>query len=196
MQLVTLGLVGETYGLEIDIIQEIIMDREPTRVPNLPSFLKGIINLRDNVIPIVEGTERIGYEEDESPPQGEAKIFIVKYKGQLIGIRVESALNVIEVDREDVQSSPDIIEEMGGEFVKGIVHFDMDSDESSRGETQERRSGSAEVQADIEGASGRATGRRQENQQERDLTNVMILDLDALFTGEEISQIKQAKEEI
>lgn len=192
MQLVTLGLAGEKYGIDIDDIHEIIMDQEPTRVPNLPSFLKGIINLRNNVIPIVEGTERIGYSEEESPPEGDGKIFIVKYEDQLIGIRVESAYKVVNVTEENIQSSPEMIDQMGGEFVEGVVEQEaqgrsIDSEES-------RRSNYTDSEPADESTRRRKNSRQVSQEGEKE--NILILNLDALFTGEEIEKIRTTREEV
>ncbi|MFB6355842.1 MAG: chemotaxis protein CheW, partial [bacterium] len=95
MQIVTFQLAGERYGLPIDTIQEIIMDRDVTRVPNLPTFLKGIIHLRDSVIPIVDGIERLGYHDREKGFEN-GRIVIVEYNKQLIGIRVATADDVLD----------------------------------------------------------------------------------------------------
>jgi purine-binding chemotaxis protein CheW len=182
MQVVTFRLGDECYGLPIETIQEIIMDREYTRVPNLPPFLKGIIHLREVVIPIVEGAERLGYDEDDIPEPGDGRILIVEYDEHLIGVRVSDAENVLTIDADDVQSSPDMISDLGGRFVQGVVELDgEDSHDSS--DFGSRRS----ARENIEETSA--------SQEIDESVTILLLDLDELFTGEEIQQISQAKKE-
>ena len=154
MKIVTFSLGNEVYGLEIEIIREIIMEPEITHVPNLPSFLKGIIRLRDQVIPMVEGVERLGYSPDKAPEKGSGKVFIVEYVGQLIGIRVGEARQVLTIDQDDINLAPGLISRSGADFVKGIVEYDQGENES----------------------------------------NILLLDLDKFFTGEEIEKIKAVGE--
>jgi len=201
MQFVTFGLAGETYGLEINRIQEIIMDKEITRVPNLASFLKGIINLRNLVIPVVEGTERLGYDPEISPEYGEGRIMIVEYENQLIGIRINSADTVLTVDPSEIQSSPEIIGEMGGRFVKGVVEHRS----GGRRDSSDRGTGSSggridQMEIDVTSSGSRVNRSQGESKglssssDNEDLTNILLLDLDELFTGEEIQEIQQASE--
>lgn len=190
MQFVTLGLAGEMYGIEIDVIQEILMDEEPTQVPNLPSFLKGIINIRHQIIPVVEGTERLGYPPEEAPPPGEGKLFTVEFSGSVVGIRVESAHEVISVSEESIQSSPEMIDRFGGRFVKGVVEYGADENAQRRssgatglGRTERRKS---TEDSDPSSSTNRA--------ESVDTVNIMLLDLDELFTGEELDKIQDVTE--
>jgi purine-binding chemotaxis protein CheW len=190
VQIVTLGLAGEIYGIRIDKIQEILMDEEPTRVPNLPSFLKGIINVRKKVIPIVEGTERLGYPPEEAPDPGEGRIFTVEYRDKLIGIRVEQAHEVLNVDEEAIQSSPEMIERFGGRFVKGVVEYNEHQDRRSH--SQNRQYQRDNTQADM--TDDVTSQDNQQSVQDSESTNILLLDLDELFTGEELEEIEAVQE--
>lgn len=162
MKIVTFTLGDEIYGLEIERIREIIMDPEVTSVPNLPSFLKGIIKLRDSMIPIVEGVERLGYPIDSSPDPGRGKVLIVEYDEHLIGIRIGEARQVIEINEQDIREAPGLINRMGADFVRAVVELDMNS----------------------------SFKKRKNNDRKENFANVLLLDLEKIFTSEEINKIK------
>ena len=196
MQIVRFGLADETYGLEIDTIQEIIMDKKITHVPNVASFLRGIINLRNLVIPVVEGAERLGYSQEQIPEQGTGRILIVEFENQLIGIRVRSAETVLEIDEQRVQSSPKMIDSMGGEFVRGVVEYrqqdrDKETGGSSGTDQSIRGLDFSELSSDSEQSSA---SENQMMDSELGNENILLLNLDKLFTGSEIEEIKQAKQ--
>ena len=193
MQIVTFGLAGETYGLEIDKIQEIIMDKTITHVPNLASFLKGIINLRNLVIPVVEGAERLGYSEDGIPEPGSGRILIVEFENQLIGIRVRNAKTVLEIDQENIQSSPDMIDDMGGRFVRGVIEYkqqDRHKKKKSSGGDSIRGLDFSKLSSDESNTSSAQSVTEIEEEDK----NILLLNLEALFTGDEIEKIKKAKQ--
>ncbi len=171
MKIVTFSLGEEIYGLAIEKIQEIIMDPEITGVPNLPSFLKGIIKLRNQIIPVVEGVERLGYSREYSPEKGKGKIFIVEYEGQLIGIRVSEARQVLEIAEEEINSAPGMINQFGANFVNGVVQVKLDRNTVGAGR--------AEAGEESEGKE----------------INILLLDLEKLFTGKEMQKIKKVRED-
>ena len=194
MQFVTLGLAGEIYGIEIDVIQEILMDEEPTQVPNLPSFLKGIINIRHKIIPIVEGTERLGYPPEEAPPPGKGKIFTVEFSGSVVGIRVESAHEVIDVKEETIQSSPEMIERFGGRFVKGVVEYSTKQERRRGGSSGGNGLGTTGRRTSTDTEAQTSDSRRSGRGESQDTINIMLLDLDELFTGDELDKIQDVTE--
>ena len=96
MQLVSFRLAQEEYGIEITKVQEIILMGEITRVPQTPDYIKGLINLRNTVIPIVDLRLRFGLEQE--PAGDETRIMVVNVQGktnQGIGCEAHATLGLV-----------------------------------------------------------------------------------------------------
>lgn len=185
MKILIVTVADEFYGLYLDEVREIIRDPDVTHVPNLPGFLSGVFELREQSIPLVNGAERLGYERKSDGDEPESsKIVIVEYNEELIGIRVDNAESIQETHEEYLRENPSLVEEMGGRFVKSILEIPEEE------ETRSRQMGL--------GARSNLTGNEEksdtEDQEEPETRTVMMLDLDELFTGEEMSAIRRASE--
>ena len=103
IQMVSFQLADEEYGIEITKVQEIILMGEITRVPQTPKFIKGLINLRSTVIPIVDLRQRFGLEERELGD--ESRIMVINVAGKTIGIIVDAVSEVLRARRSPVSAS-------------------------------------------------------------------------------------------
>ncbi len=122
MQLVSFRLAQEEYGIEITKIQEIILMGEITRVPQTPHYIKGLINLRSTVIPIVDLRLRFGMSEEEVTD--ETRIMVVNVVGKTIGIIVDAVSEVLRVNEEQIAPPPPTVAGLGQEYLTGLVKFD------------------------------------------------------------------------
>jgi purine-binding chemotaxis protein CheW len=189
LEIVTFGLAGEITGIRINLVEEIIMDREPIQVPNLPDFLNGITKLRNQIIPIVEGTERLGYPMEKSPVSGKGQILIVNYHDELIGIRVETVYKIVSVKQDKIQSSPDSIQDIGADYVEAVA--EVPNSFGSRKTTKSAQSG----------ASPKTTTSRTSNDENEpedssvQTKNILLLNPDALFSMEEFSTLEDVRTE-
>ena len=93
-QLISFMIGKEEYGLEILTVKEVIRIREITKIPKAPVFVKGIINLRGDVIPIIDLREKFGLETEEYTIM--TRVIIVEVDGKAIGMVVDSVSQVIE----------------------------------------------------------------------------------------------------
>lgn len=87
--LATFFLAGEEYGVDVRLVQEIIRLSEITQVPRAPQFVKGVINLRGRIIPVIDLKRKLGLGEVEATKQ--ARIVVVKVRDRLMGLLVDGA---------------------------------------------------------------------------------------------------------
>jgi purine-binding chemotaxis protein CheW len=101
-QIVMFELAGEAYGIDLDIVQEVIRTSNITRVPQTPGFIEGVINLRGYVIPVMDLGKR--FEMRVSEKQGKSsRIMIVEVEDQIIGIAVDKVLEVVTVTEDSIE---------------------------------------------------------------------------------------------
>jgi len=122
MQLVSFRLDQEEYGIEITKVQEIILMGEITRVPQTPDFIKGLINLRSTVIPIVDLRTRFGLTEE--PPADDTRIMVVNVAGKILGIIVDAVSEVLRITQDQVSPPPPTVAGLGREYLTGLVKLD------------------------------------------------------------------------
>lgn len=121
-EMLTFALGEEHYGVFILNVKEIVGMMPITRVPNTPSFIKGIVNLRGNIIPIMDIRLKFGIEEI---PYNERTCIIiiqinVKGKGKLIGVVVDAVSEVVNILAEDVEPPPEYGIQAEDNFIVGI----------------------------------------------------------------------------
>jgi purine-binding chemotaxis protein CheW len=119
LQLVSFRLGDEEYGIEITKIQEIILMGEITRLPQTPSYVKGLINLRSNVIPIVDLRLRFGLPE--IPATDETRIMVVNICGKTIGLIVDAVSEVLRVSQNEIAPPPPTVAGLGREYLTGLA---------------------------------------------------------------------------
>jgi len=122
IQLVGFRLAGEEYGVEITKVQEIILLGEITRLPETPPYVKGLINLRNRVIPVVDLRLRFGLPEQAS--SDETRIVVVNVAGRTVGIIVDAVSEVLRISREEI-SPPPAVAGLGREYLSGLVKRDQ-----------------------------------------------------------------------
>jgi len=110
MQLVGFMLGGELFGVDILMVQEIIRATEITRVPNAPDFVEGVINLRGNIIPVIDLRTRLhmGAQETDGVPEKDW-ILILNIEGRTTGFIVDLVTEVLKIEEEDIEPPPEII---------------------------------------------------------------------------------------
>jgi purine-binding chemotaxis protein CheW len=113
----TFFLAGEEYGLEILKVSEIIGMQPVTRVPRMPEFVRGVINLRGKVIPITDLRRKFGMEV---AGQDDSCIIVVQMKGVQTGIVVDSVSEVVAIAEADIEDAPSFGAGIHTEFLLGI----------------------------------------------------------------------------
>jgi purine-binding chemotaxis protein CheW len=103
-QWVTFRLAREEYGVEITKVQEIILMGEITRVPQTPDYIRGLINLRSAVIPLVDLRLRFGLPEED--PTDETRIMVIHVAGNTTGIIVDAVGEVLSISQDQIAPLP------------------------------------------------------------------------------------------
>ena len=122
MQLVSFKLGDETFGIEITRIREIILVGEITRVPGTPPYVKGLINLRSTVIPVIDLRTRFSLAENELT--AESRIVVLNVGSRTIGIVVDSVNEVLRVPQEQISPAPPTVASSGNDYMTGLVRLE------------------------------------------------------------------------
>lgn len=118
-QLVAFKLNREEYGVSILYVQEIKRLTDITRVPYTPDFIKGVINLRGSVLPVIDLKKRLGLLDE--PYSEDTRIIIVKVEEISIGMIVDAVTEVLEVDPEQIEVSGAVVDGANGNnFITGV----------------------------------------------------------------------------
>jgi len=117
-QYVVFQLEDELYGVDIRQVRGIEKLLPLTRVPNAPSFVKGVCNLRGSVIPVIDLKKRLSLpgQQDKN-----AKIIIVNVGKQIVGMTIDATADVVSLNSEDVEPSPSLISGIDSEFIHGVA---------------------------------------------------------------------------
>jgi purine-binding chemotaxis protein CheW len=119
MQMVICELADEHYGLDIARVLEIIRHRPITPVPRSPDFVKGVINLRGQIIPVVDLRERFGMPAAEVTK--ETRIVVAESSNTRVGLVVDSVSEVLLLPAESVELTPEVAAGPDAEYVRGIA---------------------------------------------------------------------------
>ena len=122
VQIVVAELAKEEYGIPIMQVQEIIKPPEITRIPNMPDFLEGIINLRGKIIPIIDLRKRFHLEEKGMTE--ETRVVVTNIEGQSIGLVADSVSDVIRLAQDSIDPIPSMMSQIDSEFLSGVGKLD------------------------------------------------------------------------
>ena len=122
IQIVTMTLGDQLYGIEILAVQEINRMTDITRVPNAPDFVEGVINLRGHVIPVVDLRRRLRLASRERDEK--TRIVVVDLEGQKAGLIVDAVQDVLRIPKSTIDPPPSVATGVGGEYVKGVARLE------------------------------------------------------------------------
>ncbi|MEO2266877.1 chemotaxis protein CheW [Pseudoalteromonas pernae] len=122
LQWVTFRLEQETYGINVMQVQEVLRYTEIAPVPGAPSYVLGIINLRGNVVTVIDTRARFGLIDAEVTDN--SRIVIIEAEKQVIGILVDSVAEVVYLRSSEIDSAPNIGTEESAKFIQGVSNRD------------------------------------------------------------------------
>jgi len=117
-QLISFTVGAEEYGLELLRVKEVIRMRQITWLPKAPSCVKGIINLRGDIIPIVDLRERFGLQPQEQTAM--TRVIVVEVEGMPVGMVVDSASQVVRVPADQFDPPPTVMGGASREFITSV----------------------------------------------------------------------------
>lgn len=118
-QLVTFYLGNDEFGVDIMHVREIIRLTEVTSIPQAPSYVEGVCNLRGSILPIIDGRARLGMPRCER--DGRTRVLVLDIGGKATGIVVDRVSEVLRVSRADIEAPPAVIQDMDVDFINGMV---------------------------------------------------------------------------
>lgn len=125
MQLVGFVIGEELIGVDILTVQEIIREASITPIPNSPDFIEGVINLRGNIIPVIDLRKRLNLARYEGQ-RNEHWILILTVEGRMTGFIVDRVTKVLNVPEESVRPAPDIVVAgLKRQYVRGVCKLDQ-----------------------------------------------------------------------
>ena len=121
-QWVTFRLEDETYGVNVMQVQEVLRMTEIAPVPGAPSYVLGIINLRGNVVTVMDTRSRFGLPPHE--PDDATRIVIIEAEDQVVGILVDSVAEVVYLKQSDIEIAPNVGNEESSRYIQGVANRD------------------------------------------------------------------------
>ncbi|PCI59278.1 MAG: chemotaxis protein CheW [Gammaproteobacteria bacterium] len=122
LQWVTFKLETETYGINVMQVQEVLRYTEIAPVPGAPSYVLGIINLRGNVVTVIDTRSRFGLETNEITDN--TRIVIIEAEKQVIGILVDSVAEVVYLKASEIDDAPNVGNDDSAKFIQGVSNRD------------------------------------------------------------------------
>ena len=122
-QLITFNLMEEEYGIDILQVEGInrLKEISITRVPRAEQFIEGVINLRGNVIPIIDLRKR--FDLGSTPKDRDARIIVVQIEEKLIGLLVDRVNEVVSVNTNNIGPPPEEVTQIDTQFLDGIARL-------------------------------------------------------------------------
>ncbi|MEP6873690.1 MAG: chemotaxis protein CheW [Burkholderiales bacterium] len=117
-EFLTFRLGAEEYGIDILKVQEIRSYEQPTRIANAPAFIKGVVNLRGVIVPIVDLRLKLSCETAEY--NSFTVVIVLNVKGRVVGAVVDSVSDVLALDSESIKPAPEMSSSVDTGFITGI----------------------------------------------------------------------------
>ncbi|MFV2059303.1 MAG: chemotaxis protein CheW [Gammaproteobacteria bacterium] len=117
-QWVTFYLDKEKYGINVMSVQEVLRITDIAPVPGAPHYVLGIINLRGNVVTVIDTRTRFGLTEKESDDA--TRIVIIESDNQVIGILVDSVAEVVDLLKSDIETTPNVGNDESSKYIQGV----------------------------------------------------------------------------
>ena len=120
LQWVTFKLDNETHGINVMRVQEVLRYTEIAPVPGAPSYVLGIINLRGNVVTVIDTRQRFGLMNAEISDN--TRIVIIEADKQVVGIMVDSVAEVVYLRQSEIETAPNVGNEESAKFIQGVCN--------------------------------------------------------------------------
>src|ERR1044072_3012199 len=120
-QLFVFKIGVEEFAVDISLTKEIVVMREITPVPETLEFVEGVMNLRGNLVPVLDFRKRLRAGRSNVHP--DMRIIIVNVDGKQTGLIVDGASEVVRAADEMIEPPPDVLAEIGADYIEGIINL-------------------------------------------------------------------------
>jgi purine-binding chemotaxis protein CheW len=117
-EFLTFRLGEEEYGIDILRVQEIRSYEQPTRIANAPAFIKGVVNLRGVIVPIIDLRVKLGRETIEY--NGFTVVVVLNLRGRVVGAVVDSVSDVLQLGSDSIKPAPELASSVDSAYITGI----------------------------------------------------------------------------
>lgn len=117
---VTFHLADEKYGINVLQVKEVLRSTEITPVPGAPGFVIGIINLRGNVVTVIDARRRFGLPEKEMDEA--SRVVIIESGSQVIGMVVDSVDEVVSLRPSEIETAPNVGNDESSKYIQGVTN--------------------------------------------------------------------------
>ena len=121
-QLVVFGLGSEEFGIDISQVREIVRLQNITAIPQSLDFIEGIVNLRGQIVPIVDLCKRFETKNGRNADESQRRIIVVNMGNQNIGVLVDGGSEILRIPEESVEPTPPIVANgVSSDFIRGVA---------------------------------------------------------------------------
>ncbi len=126
IQLIVFSLDQHEFAVPIEQVWRVesLADQAPTRLPRAPAFLEGVVNVRGQVVPMVDLKKRLGFPAASRPPK--SRLLIVEMEGQRVGLIVDGVSDIMWVATARIEPPPSMVAQISGVFVQGVAKEEND----------------------------------------------------------------------
>jgi purine-binding chemotaxis protein CheW len=125
VQMVGFVVAGELFGVDILMVQEIIKDISITAIPDSPDFIRGVINLRGNILPVINLARRLKLDEARRSQNEDGWIVVLNVGGRVTGFSVERVTRVIKVQADKIKPPPElVVSGLKSDYIRGVCKHD------------------------------------------------------------------------
>ncbi len=126
VQLVTFNLGKEQYGIDIMQVEGIVREHEIRNIPNAPSFVEGIFNLRGDILPVINLHKRFHLEKLKKDESDEllSGLIIIKVNRMKLAVKIDKVARVVTITKNKIQPPPQMIKGIGSEYIHGVTSLE------------------------------------------------------------------------
>lgn len=125
VQMVGFVLAGELFGVDILMVQEIIKEIPVTIIPDSPEFIEGVINLRGNILPVIDLHKRLSMQRPKTTDGQEGRTIILDIGGRITGFLVDRVTRVIKVPENAIKPAPEmVLSALKSKYISGVFKFE------------------------------------------------------------------------
>jgi len=119
LELLSFRVADQEYSVDIMSVREIRSWTRATSLPHAPDYVRGVINLRGNVLPVVDLAVRLGIQSGD--PNERSVIIVIDLGGRTVGLRVDAVSDILSIPTGDLQTPPELLAEQSEAFIRALT---------------------------------------------------------------------------